>query len=397
MANDFHVMAKPAGALCNLECGYCFFLHKKELLHSSRIMSETVLENFIRSYIGCQKSGVITFTWQGGEPALAGLDFFRAAVKMQQKYCPPGKYIENDFQTNGTLLTDEWFDFLKQNRFLVGLSVDGPPEIHDLYRCGSSRRVGECAAELNARKIPFNTLTAVNDANSRRPLEVYRYLRDVIRSEHIQFLPVAEPRNFTREPPGYWDWEKLKETGGGEDFVTPWSVRPMEYGKFLTEIFTEWIAQDIGRVCVYTFEALLGAWAGFKPALCEMDRKCGTALALDSDGSLYCCDRFCYPVYRLGNILEQNMAELADSRKLKVFGLLKQATAKECKNCEFAFACRGGCPKNRFSLDRAGEPGLNYLCTGWKYFLGKIKPAMEILSAELRRQATGIDAKTKQR
>ena len=385
----FHLMLKPAGALCNLACDYCFFAHKTAMLNSSSIMSIEVLERLIKNYISSQKDDVIVFTWQGGEPALAGLDFFKRAVELQHKYCPAGKYIENDFQTNGTLLTGEWFDFFQANRFLVGLSIDGPPELHDMFRKdharnGSAQTVISCAEQLKERAIPFNTLTAVNSCNSEYPLEVYRYLRDVIKSEHMQFLPVVEPRTFTQEAPGYWHWPSLAQADKMSGFVTPWSVRPAQYGRFLTEIFREWYQHDRGRRFIYTFEALLGIRAGFRSTMCTLASECGAALALDSSGALYSCDRFCYPEYYLGNIREKSLEHMVDSVKQNVFRKLKKAVPLECKKCQFFSSCHGGCPKNRFALTANGEPGMNYLCEGWKYFLSQTAPEFDAMAAELK-------------
>ena len=379
-------MIKPAGALCNLACDYCFFSHKTELLNSNKVMPAPVLETFIRDYIASQPDEVVVFTWQGGEPTLAGLDFYRQVVELQKRYCPPGKYIENDLQTNGTLLDAEWFTFLKENRFLVGLSVDGPPELHDLhrrYRNGApgSTKIRECAPELKARGIPFNTLTAVNRDNAKHPLEVYRYLRDQLGAEHIQFLPVVETCEFETVAPGFWDWNALKS---GQEIVTPWSVEPMEYGKFLTEIFKEWFRYDYGKRFIYLFEALLGIWAGYRSPICTLAPSCGGALALDSDGTLYCCDRFCYPAYKLGNIMETPLTELAARNANKIFSRFKAGLPKQCRECEYLFACHGECPKNRFRLTPDGDPALNYLCEGWRYFLGEIKPTMDQLAAQLK-------------
>lgn len=385
----FHLMLKPAGALCNLACDYCFFSHKTDMLQSKRVMSQEVLERLIKSYIDSQKDEVVVFTWQGGEPTLAGLDFYKRVVELQHKYCPKGKHVENDLQTNGTLLNDEWFRFLQENRFLVGLSIDGPPHLHNKCRKthaghGTAEKVLETAAALREYGINFNTLTAVNRYNSEHPLEVYHYLRDVIQSQHIQFLPVVETREFESTAPGYWNWNEMTAADEWEHMVTPWSVRPMPYGKFLTEIFREWYTYDRGKCFIYLFESLLGVWVGYASSLCVMAEECGKAMALDTNGALYSCDRFCYPEYRLGNIMKSSLESMAGSPKQQIFGKLKRALPPMCQACEFLFACHGGCPKNRFALTPEREPGLNYLCEGWRYFLRAVSPELDTMATELK-------------
>lgn len=389
MKRSFHVMAKPAGALCNMACSYCFFLSKQQLLGSGAVMSDAILERFIGDYLQSQPDEVVTFSWQGGEPAVAGLDFYKKAVALQRRYAPSGVSVENDFQTNGLLLDDEWCRFLKDHRFLVGISLDGPASVHDRYRRdGAGRpthaRVMKTVELLHKYEIPFNTLTAVTGAAAAEPLAVYRFLRDSAGSRHIQFLPVVEPADFTGTAPAYWDPASLPaEDAVGSvpaapgSFVTPWSVGSLQYGRFLCRIFDEWLPCDRGNIFVYLFECLLGLWAGGHSFLCTFGKECGSALALDRDGSVYFCDRFVYPDYFLGNIQERSLAEIYAGADNAVFGRMKSAVASRCKTCRWVFACRGECPKNRFVTTGGGEPGLNYLCSGLKMFFAHIDPAMK--------------------
>ena len=391
-------MIKPSGALCNMNCSYCFFLHKQNLISSRFIMSENILERFVKNYLETQDSEVVTFTWQGGEPSLAGIDFFKKALFFQKKYCPPSKFIENDFQTNGLLLDDEWCRFLKDNNFLVGLSIDGPQNIHDKHRRDSKGSpthsiVMKSLERLHHYEIPFNTLTAVTDEVSRNPLEVYRFLRDCADSKHIQFLPVVEPACFENTAPAYWDVSLLPSMKNENelspdfsDFLTPWSVKPHNYGRFLCDIFDEWHINDIGNVYIYLFECLLGIWSGKSSFMCNFALECGTALALDHDGSIYFCDRFVYPDYRLGNIMESSLSDIISSYDNRTFAKLKSAVPIECKRCKWVFTCRGDCPKNRFLKTSKGELGLNYLCQGLSLFFEHVDPYLKDMCKMLAKQ-----------
>lgn len=367
----FHLLAKPTGAICNLGCKYCFFLSKKELYPGSTFrMSDAILESYIRQYIGAQKAPLVTIAWQGGEPTLMGLPFFKKSIELVAKYRRPGMTIHNTVQTNGTLIDDEWCRFFKENNFLVGLSMDGPREIHDTYRVDKSGRptfdkVIRAAKLLKKHKVDFNTLTTVHAANGDHPLYVYRFLRDVIRTEFIQFIPIVE----------------RDETGR----IADWSVMPEQYGRFLISIYDEWIRRDVGKVFVQIFDASLAAWSGAFQRTCIFSQTCGTALVLEHNGDLYSCDHFVDNSHLLGNIEEASMGKLAFSDTQRKFGQIKLDTLpKYCLKCEVRFACNGECPKNRFMKTPEGEPGLNYLCTGYREFFRHIDGSMRFMANELR-------------
>ena len=395
----FHVMAKPIGPLCNLDCSYCFYLHKQNLLETSNKwhMSDDVLENFIKQYIQGQGHNEIVFSWQGGEPTLLGVKFFEKVVKFQKKHCSMGKHIENDLQTNGILLDEMWCEFLKKNNFLVGLSIDGPKEIHDKHRMDRSgnptfEQVYNAAKLLKKYGIPFNTLTTVNYDNAKKPLEVYRFLRDEIGPRAIQFNPCVEVKVFETDAPPFWGRIKypklgnpMAEPGNKYSIVTDWSVNADDYGDFLCVIFDEWYANDIGQTFVYNFECALSQWMGIDGVMCVFGRICGKGLAIEHDGSIYSCDHFVYPEYFLGNIKDRNLSEMAFSTQQKKFGFAKiQNLPQYCQECEFLFACYGECPKNRILLTPDGEKDLNYLCSGLKKYFSHIKPYVENIVEQVK-------------
>lgn len=388
----FHVLTKPIGPICNLDCKYCFYL-EKEALYPGRTgkagwaMADDVLETYVRQYIEAQRVPIVSFAWQGGEPTLLGVDYFRKVVALQRKYAG-GKRIENALQTNGVLLDDRWGEFLAENRFLVGLSVDGPEEHHDRYRVDKGGRPTFNAAMrglsvLKRHKVAFNTLTVVQRNNSRAPLPVYRFLRDA-GSRHMQFIPVVErlpppeaTKGLTFAPP----------RAGSGAIVTDWSVEPSQYGAFLCTIFDEWVRNDVGRVFVQIFDVALEIWYGRTSSLCVFAETCGRALAVEHNGDLYSCDHYVYPENRLGNVLENPLAALVASPQQVAFGLDKKESLPEyCKRCEVRFACNGECPKHRFTSTPDGEPGLNYLCAGYKRFFTQVGPYMEFMAEELRNQ-----------
>jgi uncharacterized protein len=367
----FHLLAKPTGAICNLNCKYCFFLSKKDLYPGSTFrMSDALLESYIRQYIEAQKFPLATLAWQGGEPTLMGLNFFTKAMEMVRRYRRPGMVIHNTIQTNGTLINDEWCRLFKENNFLVGLSLDGPREIHDSYRVDKSGkptfdRVLRAAKLLRRHKVDFNILTAIHAANGDQPLEVYWFLRDKVGAEFLQFIPIVE----------------RDETG----MVTEWSVRPAQYGRFLISIFDEWIRRDVGKVFVQIFDASLAAWTGAFQSICIFSETCGTALALEHNGDLYSCDHFVDKEHLLGNIERESMGELATSEKQRRFGQDKlDSLPKYCLKCEVLFACNGECPKNRFMKTPDGQPGLNYLCAGYRDFFRHIDGSMRFMANEIR-------------
>ncbi|KKG29962.1 anaerobic sulfatase maturase [Methanosarcina mazei] len=381
LPHRIHVLAKPAGAICNLACTYCFFLEKELLYPGSRFrMSDEILENYIRQLIAAHNSPQVTVAWQGGEPTLMGIDFYRRAVELQEKYRKPGMTFENTMQTNGTLLDDEWCRFFKENNFLIGISIDGPRELHDAYRVdkkggGSFDRVMKGLRLLQKHGVEYNVLTTVNRVNADYPLEVYRFLRDEAGTDWIQFIPVIERIND--------EGRTLYQQG---DRVSDRSVQPEQFGGFLSRIFDEWVRNDVGRVFVQTFEASARRWLGLPSGMCVFEETCGTGLALEHNGDLYSCDHFVEPEYLLGNIMENELGVLAASEKQYRFGQDKRDTLPQvCRECEVFFACRGECPKNRFLTTPSREYGLNYLCKGWKAFFQHVDYPMQIMAGLMRR------------
>ena len=392
MASGMHLMAKPVGPLCNLDCGYCFYLEKEQLFparHRFR-MDDAVLEAYVRRYIAAQPTPEVEFTWQGGEPTLMGVDFFRRAIRLQRQYAG-GKTIRNTLQTNGTLLDDEWGAFLRSENFLVGLSIDGPRDLHDAGRPdkqgrGSFDAVMRGVEVLKRHQVPFNALVTVSRAVSARPLEVYHFLKEQ-GVGFIQFNPVVErlPSAADRgdglahnRPPALSRQDAAPDGGGA---VTPHSVEPGAYGDFLIAIFDEWVRNDVGRVHVMNFEWALASWCEMPAAVCLFAERCGKAAIVEQDGGVYSCDHFMYPEYRLGNILEDDPSELIASPAQTAFGAAKQEMLPAyCRRCPYLFACHGECPKNRFATTPDGEAGLNYLCPSYKAYFGHITQAMNAMA-----------------
>ncbi len=386
----FHVIAKPVGPICNLDCRYCFYL-EKERLYPERTgrytwaMPETVLDSYIRQYIEAQEVPVVSFAWQGGEPTLLGVEFFEKVVSLQKKYAN-GKRIENGFQTNGVLLDRRWCEFLAGNGFLVGLSIDGPRELHDKYRVdkGGKPTFDEVMRGMDSLKkhgVEFNTLTVINRHNSYHPLEVYRFLREA-GSGFMQFIPIVE--RIAQEPPPDGLFLVSPDYGSGAG-VTEWSVEPVQYGRFLSAIFDEWVRHDVGRCYIQLFDVALESWLGMEPSLCVFRRTCGEAMAIEHNGDLYSCDHYVYPENLLGNIIENPLVGLAASAQQQKFGHNKlDRLPAFCQRCEVRFACNGECPKHRFLVTPDGENGLNYLCAGYKLFFRHIDPCMKFMAAELR-------------
>jgi uncharacterized protein len=379
----FHVMTKPIGPLCNLDCKYCFYLEKEKLFPANENfkMSDEVLESYIRQYIEQQDVPAISFAWQGGEPTLLGVDFFRKVVALQKKYAA-GKAISNALQTNGTLLDDDWCDFLAGNHFLVGLSLDGPAKLHDAYRVDKKggatyERVIAGLRLLKKHRVEFNTLTVVNRLNSQKPLEVYRFLRD-IGSGFIQFIPLVERLADSEAkklgldlatPPRSDEETRMP--------VTDWSVEPKQYGEFLCTIFDEWVKRDVGRTYVQIFDVTLGNTLGQGGGLCIFSEKCGTALAMEHNGDVFSCDHYVYPQYQLGNIHNPSLGQMVGSDAQRQFGQDKATTLpRDCRECDVRHLCHGECPKHRFIRTPDGENGLNYLCRAYKRFFTHTAPAM---------------------
>ncbi len=384
-----HVMIKGTGPICNLNCDYCYYLSKESLLSTDskwRISDET-LENFIKQYIEQQNTKEIIFSWQGGEPSMLGLDFFKKVIALQKKYAPSYVRCENDLQTNGTLLNDEWCEFLRENNFLVGLSIDGPEKLHNAYRTytggkGSFSRVLESAKLLNKHKVRFATLTVVNDINSKYPLEVYRFLRDEVKSKQMQFIPIVEPKVFTNTAPQYWNVNDMPSEDSPRvnpkdpnSFVSPWCVEPEDYGNFLIKVFDEWFKYDLGDIYVPFFDSAVEQWMGKPAPLCIFSPICGKGLAMEHNGDVYACDHYVYPEYKIGNIHQTPLVDMAISPEQEKFGYSKDFTLPvKCRECRYLFACSGECPKNRLLKTNLGEPGLNYLCKGLYRYFSHIDP-----------------------
>jgi uncharacterized protein len=386
-ASNFHVIAKPYGPICNLDCAYCFYLEKERLFPKAEkwSMSYETLERFIEQYIAAQASNEVHFTWQGGEPTLAGLPFFEQAVVWQQKYAA-GKKIFNAFQTNGVNLDDRWCEFLFREKFLVGISIDGPEALHDYYRVykggrGSFHDTMRGVRLLQKHGVEFNTLATVHRANMNEPLAVYRFLKE-IGSRYLQFLPIVERAAENPTPEGL---TLVTASFAEAAHVTEWSVEPLAYGKFLTAIFDEWVRNDVGQIFVQIFDVSLENWLGITPSLCVFRETCGGAMAIEHTGDVYSCDHFVYPNYHLGNLASTSLRAMVSSERQQVFGTAKRDTLPEyCRQCDVRFACHGECPKHRFLITPQGEAGLNYLCAGYKHFFHHIDPYMQFMAAELR-------------
>jgi uncharacterized protein len=369
-AAGLHIIAKPIGPVCNLDCTYCFYLEKEALFPKGENfrMSDQVLEAFTRQYIEAQPQAEVEFVWHGGEPMLLGMDFYRQALKLQKKY-RKGKKIKNSIQTNGVLLNDQWAEFLKKNDFFVGISLDGPREVHDIYRKdragrGTFDKVLKGLRLLKKHGVEFNILACVAKETAYKPLEVYEFLKNE-GVEFVQFTAVVE-----RDPAGK---------------VTPWSVEPEKYGEFLIKIFDQWVRQDVGKVFVMNFEWALNNWVGNPSPICLFAQECGRALAIEHNGDVYACDHFVYPKYLLGNLLKDELKALVELPKQRAFGAAKaKDLPRYCKSCAYLFACRGECPKRRFLKTPLDEPGLNYLCAGYKKYFSHIDKYMRAMVQLLR-------------
>lgn len=384
--SDFHILAKPIGPICNLDCKYCFYLEKESLYPnvSKWAMREEVLESYIRQYIEAHDAPTVSFAWQGGEPTLLGVEYFRNLVRLQKKYAN-GKRIQNAFQTNGVLLNDGWAALFKDNEFLIGISIDGPRELHNTYRVDKGGqptfdKVMQGMDVLKRNAVEFNTLTTVHAGNAGHPLDVYRFLKQN-GSGYMQFIPIVERIAHHVTSDGL---QLISPDFHGSARVASWSVEPLQFGRFLCTIFDEWVRSDVGRCYVQLFDVSLEMWAGMEASLCVFRKQCGSALAIEHSGDLYSCDHFVYPGNRLGNIMESTLQALVDSDQQRSFGEAKEtALPKYCRDCDVRFACNGECPKHRFLNTPDGEPGLNYLCAGYKMFFRHIDPYMRFMAAEL--------------
>lgn len=384
---QFHTTIKPSGSQCNLDCTYCFYLHKETLLQQPKRprMSEALLELYIKQYIEAQTGPSVEFTWQGGEPTLMGIDFFEKVIEIQNKYKKANQEIFNDLQTNGTLLNDEWCQFLKKHNFLVGLSIDGPAEYHDKYRYSKTKqptfeRVMKAVALLHKHNVPFNALCVVNRDNAKAPLDVYRFLRDKVKPQLIQFIPGIETKDFHSVAPQHWPEENLpvigspaSKPGTVDSVVSDWSVDADDWGMFLNTIWDEWFQRDFGNVFVDQFENVISLMFGYGPQKCVNSEVCGKALAIEHNGDLYSCDHFVYPEFKLGNIQQVHQGDLMFSERQKQFAYAKSDQLPAyCKSCSYLKLCWGECPKNRFIKTPDGEQGLSYLCSGLKRFYSKV-------------------------
>ena len=392
----FHLLAKPTGATCNLDCKYCFFLSKDSLYPNERTrMSNDVLESYIQQRLAQRYEPEINIAWQGGEPTIMGLDFFKRSVELVAKHRKPQQNIQCTIQTKGLLLDNEWCEFLKNHNFLVGLSLDGPQEMHDVYRVdkrggGSFHLVMRAWELLQRQGVDCNILCTVHAANADHPLDVYRFFRDQMGANFLQFIPIVERATPELLAAANSGWG---ERPGGErplyrqrgNLVTDRSVRAEQFGRFLCDIYDEWVTHDVGKVFVQTFDVALGSWLG-QHNLCVFSPTCGNALALEHNGDVYSCDHYVEPDYLLGNIKDQHMLELVTSDRQQKFGQDKfDSLPQYCRDCEVLFACYGECPRNRFIETPDGELGLNYLCAGYKRFFTHIDPTMRVMADLVRR------------
>jgi uncharacterized protein len=386
-------MAKPTGAVCNLDCAYCFFLTKEQLYPGSSFrMSDDVQEAYIRQVLEAQsQQPEAVVSWQGGEPTLMGLEFFQRSLELERRCARPGQHVLNTLQTNGTLLDDEWGRFLARNGFLVGISVDGPRELHDAYRVDKGGkptfdRVVRGAQVLERHRVDWNVLTAVHAANGDHGAEVYRFLRDELGARFVQLIPVVERATgqaVDAVASGRTGHRPLYTQEGTR--VTPRSVGPEQFGRFLVEVFDIWVREDIGRVYVQMFDSTLASWCGEPGSMCVHAETCGQQLALEQNGDVYSCDHYVEPAYLLGNIGERHVLELVELPQQQRFGIDKRdALTDYCRDCDVRAACNGGCPKDRFAASPYGEPGHNYLCPGYQLFFRHVRRPMQEMAALLR-------------
>lgn len=390
----FHVMTKPIGPICNLDCTYCYYLHKEELYPQGNKwkMGDACLESYIAQYIRSQPDNTpeITFAWQGGEPTLLGLDFFERCVEIQNRHRRPGMSIANTLQTNGVLLDDDWCRFFLRNQFLIGLSIDGPAELHDHFRVdhqgrGSHAKVMSAMRKLRKFGVEYNALVVVNRHNGDHGGRVYRYLRDA-GCRYLQFIPIVEKQGVGRHAESSVPFTGMTDFDQAADAVSSRSVLPEQFGQFLMDVFDEWVREDVGRVFVQIFDQALSAWVGVEPSLCVFRRTCGRALAMEHNGDVYSCDHFVDEEHLLGNLNVIPLEDLVNSGRQQAFGDAKESTLPQyCRRCEVRHACNGECPKNRFLRTPDGEPGLNYLCAGYRAFLGHVEEPMRRM-AELLKQ-----------
>ena len=383
-ARPLYIMTKPVGAICNLACDYCYYLEKSKLYQESpkHIMSDELLEKFIKEYIESQTMPQVLFTWHGGETLMRPLSFYQKAMELQRKYAR-GRTIDNCIQTNGTLLNDEWCRFFHDNNWLVGVSIDGPQEFHDEYRKNkqgkpSFMKVMQGINLLNKHRVEWNALAVVNDFNADYPLDFYHFFKE-IGCRYIQFTPIVE-RIFRHD-----DGRHLAAVEEGDnEKLADFSVTPEQWGNFLCTIFDEWVKNDVGEYFIQLFDATLANWVGEQPGVCSLAKTCGHAGVMEFNGDVYSCDHFVFPQYKLGNIYSKTLIEMMYSDKQQQFGRNKfDSLPSQCKECQYLFACNGECPKNRFCKTSSGEPGLNYLCKGYYQYFDHVAPYMDFMKKEL--------------
>lgn len=384
-ARPLYVMLKPAGALCNLACDYCYYLEKAKLYQEcpKHVMSDELLEKFIEEYINSQTMQEVLFTWHGGETMMRPLSFYRKALALQKKYAK-GRQISNCLQTNGTLLTDEWCRFFHDNQWLVGISIDGPQEFHDEYRKNKQGRpsfvkVMQGINLLKKHNVEWNAMAVVNDYNADYPLEFYHFFKE-LDCHYIQFAPIVE-----RIAP-HADGRHLAAVDEeSKEGLADFSITPRQWGNFLCSIFNEWVRQDVGNYYIQLFDSTLANWVGEQPGICTLAKTCGHAGVMEFNGDVYSCDHFVFPQYKLGNIYSNTLAEMMYGERQQKFGQAKYtALPAQCKKCPYLFACNGECPKNRFCKTTDGEPGLNYLCQGYYRFFDHAAPYMDFMKRELQ-------------
>ncbi|HGK7506142.1 anaerobic sulfatase maturase [Kluyvera cryocrescens] len=386
MSKPFHLMAKPVSYQCNIACDYCFYLEKEQGTlkprKPARHMDDVTLEAYVRQYIEANPGLEVEFTWQGGEPTLAGIAFYEKALQLQSKYAGK-KRITNSIQTNGVLIDEAWAEFLAKNKFLVGLSIDGPAWLHNRYRktrSGQSvfNKVLRAMNLLKKHYVDVNILTVVNNVTAEHPQEIYEYLTHELKAEFVQFIPAVEQRPVNEK---YGELLYPQTLVGS---VTEWSVSGEQWGRFMTGVFDQWVQRDVGRVYVQMFDSALAAWLGEKPSLCVMQPSCGFGLVVEQDGDVYSCDHYVYPEHRLGNLRRESLAKMAASKQQRKFGLAKTEVSAECKRCEWRFTCHGGCPKHR--IHRMGERWHNHLCTGYKAIFSHLNPYMSYMAEQIKNQ-----------
>lgn len=383
--SPIYVMAKPVGAACNLRCGYCYYLEKSRLYGgTSQLMSDDILELFVKEYIRSQTTPEVLFIWHGGEPLLRQRSFYERALELQRRYAD-GRRVDNCIQTNATLLDEEWCRFLGKNNFLVGVSIDGPRPMHDAMRLtsegdGSFSDVIRGIRLLEKYRVEWNAMATVNAINVEHPTEFYRFMRDELGCRYLQFTPVVERTTTSNDLPRLMH---AIERGGQ---VTPYSITAKQWGVFLSTIFDEWVRNDVGRVFVLLFDSTLANWVGASAGVCTLSRQCGHTAAIEHNGDVYSCDHFVFPEYRLGNIRDCSLMEMMYGAKQREFGASKYTSLpRQCRECRYEFACHGECPRNRFITAEDGEAGLNYLCEGYYAFFSHAEEAMDYMRVQLEK------------